>query len=78
MGAFVADDLADPDDGNQTPTSLLLDRRAPKTDPSATNKLTARFRCSTRRVLSAHTLSVSGGAKRTFSRVGIGDYFSGG
>ena len=80
MGAFVYDDLADPDDGNQTPTSLFYWIDAPpKTDPSATNKLTARFQVFyPGGSFPPGTLSVSGGAKRTFSRVGIGDYFSGG
>src|SRR5438094_1690110 len=80
MGAFVQDDLVDSNDGMQAPCTLFywIDA-APKTDPAASNKLTARYQV----VYSggsfpAGDLSVSSGAKRTFSRVGIGDYFSGG
>src|SRR5439155_781024 len=78
MGAFVQDDLVDSNDGMQAPCTLFywIDA-APKTDPAASNKLTARYQV----VYSggsfpAGDLSVSSGAKRTFSRVGIGDYFS--
>jgi hypothetical protein len=80
MGAFVYDDLIDPGDNNQTPTALFYWIDAPpKTEPAATNKLLARYQVFySGGSFPAGYLSVNGGAKRIFSRVGIGDYFSGG
>ena len=80
MGAFVQDDLEDPGDGMQIPCALFYWIDAPpKTDPAATNKLMARYQVFySGGAFPAGYLSVSNGAKRTFSRVGIGDYFSGG
>jgi hypothetical protein len=80
MGAFVYSDLSDPDDSNPTPTALFYWIDAPpKTDPAATNKIMARYMVFySGGSFPASYLSVSGGTKRTFSRVGIGDYFSGG
>jgi len=80
MGAFVQDDLVDLDDGMQSPcASFYWIDAPPKTDPAATNKLTARYQVFyAGGSFPAGYLSVSGGAKRTFSRIGIGDYFSGG
>jgi hypothetical protein len=78
MGAFVYDDLIDPADNNQTPTVLCYWIDAP-TERTANNGLLARYQLFySGGSFPAGYLSVSGGHKRTFSRVGIGDYFSGG
>jgi hypothetical protein len=80
MGAFVYDDLVDPDDQNTHPSCTVFYwvDTPPKTSTDK-NKLLARYQ-----VFHSGTsfppgyLSVSGGNKRYFARVGIGDYFSGG
>ena len=80
MGAFVGDDLVDAIFSNPTPTVLFywIDS-PPKSDPAPANALTARYQIfHSTGSLPAGYLSVNGGAKRTFARVGIGDYFSGG
>jgi len=80
MGAFVGDDLVDATFANSVPTVLFywVDS-PPKSDAAPANALTARYQIfHSGGSLSPGYLSVSGGAKRTFARVGIGDYFSGG
>lgn len=79
MGAFVYDDLVDVG-SNETPTTLFYWIDAPsKNDPSDT-KLVARYKVfySGGGSFPSGYLSVSAGAKRKFTRTGIGDYFSGG
>jgi hypothetical protein len=79
MGAFVSDDLVDPGDKNTTPCALFYWLDSPPNTNSANKALLARYQV----IYYGGSfppgyLSVTGGGKRAFSRVGMGDYFSGG
>ena len=80
MGAFLYDDFVEPDHTNQAPTVLFYWIDAPpKTNPAPANQLIARYQVFYMGgSFPAGYLSVNGGLKRYFNRLGIGDYFSGG
>ncbi len=78
MGAFVYDDLVDAS-FNETPTTLFYWIDAPPKNDAADTKLVARYKVFfDGGSFPSGYLSVSAGAKRKFTRTGIGDYFAGG
>jgi hypothetical protein len=79
MGAFVYDDLVDPDNQNTDPScTLFYWVDAPPKTSADKDKLLARYQVfHSGQSFAPGYLSVSNGAKRYFARTGIGDYFSG-
>jgi hypothetical protein len=79
MGAFVSDDLVDPGDTNTTPCALFYWVDSPPSTSPDKNKLLARYQIIYYGgAFPPGYLSVTGGGRRYFSRLGIGHYFSGG
>jgi hypothetical protein len=82
MGAFVYDDMVDPDNQNTDPSCTLFywveAKPSTNTDQDKNNLLVRYQVFHSGQSFPAGYLSVSNGAKRYFGRGGIGDYFSGG
>jgi hypothetical protein len=80
LGAFVYDDLVDPDDQNTDPScTLFYWVDTPRSSSADKNKLIARYQVfHSGQSFPPGYLSVSNGAKRYFARTVIAHYFSGG
>ncbi len=78
MGAFVYDDLVDLGGKNTTPCALFYWVDSPPSTSTGKDKLLARYQIFySGGSFPPGYLSVTGAGRRYFSRVGIGDYFSG-